>query len=571
MPNFHPIHHTDQHKAQAKTNKPAPPTPTRAKDIFQFFESPETLHPEDVLSVQHQVGNQVVQRALEVIQPQGDTASGVIQRDSDSDDEVSSALIPALPSHPLPAPLATAPRQVTRPTSLRTGLRPDEIRALKATPPRSLQPDEVQAAPDGRQRSKNLTNANGELAPDLNAAIQKKRGGGASLPESVQREAKKTLGREFKEVRIHTDEEAHQLSRAIHARAFTIGKDIFFKRGVFAPGTTSGRETLIHELTHVVQQSGGKSSGKLKLGAPDTAHEKEADQIGKKHAVGISIGAAHSGAVQAQDEEELQAQPDAVGTIQRGKDDDWETDPEPVGKQPKPQPISKEKFNELTGQLSGQLSKGTHKGAMQKVLPHIKGKTESMKLGSSEHMSRLNDLEKKPELEKQKKRAYLAGLATEKGKKNREAREAENEKVKAKQEEKEAGTFKGGAKKAWKEQVSDPFKTFTKGLPGKISGGLVKGGVGAVKGLGKGLFKGVTSGFTSGFKQYSGFLGLGSKDDEKDKKKEDEKDEEKGDGKNEKQGGKKASGGMSAIMEEYAKVLQENKDLKAKLAAKEED
>jgi hypothetical protein len=89
----------------------------------------------------------------------------------------------------------------------------------------------------------------------------------------------------------------------------------------FLPGSGAGRETIIHELTHVVQQGGkGGASGALKLGAPDTTHEKEADRIGKKHAA--SIGAAPAGAVQREGEEdELMMQEDEE-ELQMQEDDD---------------------------------------------------------------------------------------------------------------------------------------------------------------------------------------------------------------------------------------------------------
>jgi|GEM_PF-1834228 hypothetical protein len=179
----------------------------------------------------------------------------------------------------------------------------------------------VQRALDKDDRRKGLTDPQGNLREDLNAQIQQKRGGGSPLPENLQKEASKKLGRSFKDVRIHTDEAADELSRTISARAFTIGKDIFFKNGVFAPGSSAGRETIIHELTHVVQQGGkGGASGALKLGAPDTAHEKEADRIGKKHAA--SIGTAPAGAVQREGEEdELMMQEDEE-ELQMQEDDD---------------------------------------------------------------------------------------------------------------------------------------------------------------------------------------------------------------------------------------------------------
>jgi len=42
----------------------------------------------------------------------------------------------------------------------------------------------------------------------------------------------------------------------VDARAYTVGRHIVFGEGQYAPGTSSGRRLLAHELTHVVQQSG---------------------------------------------------------------------------------------------------------------------------------------------------------------------------------------------------------------------------------------------------------------------------------------------------------------------------
>ncbi len=40
------------------------------------------------------------------------------------------------------------------------------------------------------------------------------------------------------------------------AHAYTVGNDVVFGAGRFAPGTNEGRRLIAHELTHVVQQSG---------------------------------------------------------------------------------------------------------------------------------------------------------------------------------------------------------------------------------------------------------------------------------------------------------------------------
>jgi hypothetical protein len=66
---------------------------------------------------------------------------------------------------------------------------------------------------------------------------------------------------DLSQVRIHTDEQAAESARAVNALAYTVGRDIVFDTGRFAPATIEGRRLLAHELTHVAQQSGGKSSG----------------------------------------------------------------------------------------------------------------------------------------------------------------------------------------------------------------------------------------------------------------------------------------------------------------------
>lgn len=62
-------------------------------------------------------------------------------------------------------------------------------------------------------------------------------------------------------VRIHDDDRAADAARALHARAFTVGRDIVFGAGEYRPHTRTGRRLLAHELTHVDQQTGGRAGG----------------------------------------------------------------------------------------------------------------------------------------------------------------------------------------------------------------------------------------------------------------------------------------------------------------------
>ncbi len=63
---------------------------------------------------------------------------------------------------------------------------------------------------------------------------------------------------DFSDVKVHTDSQSNQLNQSIQARAFTTGRDIFFRDGAYNPDNSAGQELLAHELTHVVQQTGGQ-------------------------------------------------------------------------------------------------------------------------------------------------------------------------------------------------------------------------------------------------------------------------------------------------------------------------
>lgn len=65
------------------------------------------------------------------------------------------------------------------------------------------------------------------------------------------------FGADVGQARIHTDSHSDELARSLSARAFTTGRDVYFRAGEYQPQTETGSHLLAHELTHVVQQSGG--------------------------------------------------------------------------------------------------------------------------------------------------------------------------------------------------------------------------------------------------------------------------------------------------------------------------
>jgi outer membrane protein OmpA-like peptidoglycan-associated protein len=121
-----------------------------------------------------------------------------------------------------------------------------------------------------------------EVAPEVEHAINQARGGGQALDSQAREQMEPAFGTDFSDVRVHTGSEADTLNRAVSARAFTTGRDIFFRDGEYNPGSSDGRELLAHELTHVVQQRGSTVQAKLEVSEPGDACEQEADRMAKE-------------------------------------------------------------------------------------------------------------------------------------------------------------------------------------------------------------------------------------------------------------------------------------------------
>jgi Domain of unknown function (DUF4157) len=121
----------------------------------------------------------------------------------------------------------------------------------------------------------------GLVHPDVQAAIATAQGQGRSLPAHTATQAGEALGDSFEDVRVHDDAHAAALSRAVSARAFTVGRDIFFGAGEYSPASPGGRDLLTHELAHVVQQRGAPAAGPLHVSNPGDPLEREAESAAR--------------------------------------------------------------------------------------------------------------------------------------------------------------------------------------------------------------------------------------------------------------------------------------------------
>jgi Domain of unknown function (DUF4157) len=80
---------------------------------------------------------------------------------------------------------------------------------------------------------------------------------GRPLDPQTRGFAESRFERDFSTVRVHSGHAAGRWASHLGAAAYTVGEEIVFGYGRFAPATDRGRRLLAHELAHVVQQRRG--------------------------------------------------------------------------------------------------------------------------------------------------------------------------------------------------------------------------------------------------------------------------------------------------------------------------
>ncbi len=97
-----------------------------------------------------------------------------------------------------------------------------------------------------------------QITPGIESGIQAMQHGGQALPQSERDFFEPRMGVDLGYVKVHNDDQAAETADNLNAQAYTVGSDVAFDKGKYAPGSTDRRRLLAHELTHVVQQTGGK-------------------------------------------------------------------------------------------------------------------------------------------------------------------------------------------------------------------------------------------------------------------------------------------------------------------------
>ncbi|HEY6446738.1 MAG TPA: DUF4157 domain-containing protein [Acidobacteriaceae bacterium] len=180
--------------------------------------------------------------------------------------DVSSRRFGALPGTPGGAPLAPGPgllQQQQRDAGLRL---PQYQSPLAAKTPHlldkqlELKPLAAEpAAADAKKKEEKPVQrkaaTQGESLAHAASVDATLRSSGLPLDSETRSSMESRFGVDFGQVRVHTDGSAAASARSVDALAYTVGSDVVFGAGQYAPHTREGRRLLAHELTHVVQQS----------------------------------------------------------------------------------------------------------------------------------------------------------------------------------------------------------------------------------------------------------------------------------------------------------------------------
>lgn len=105
-------------------------------------------------------------------------------------------------------------------------------------------------------------------------------GSGRALAAPVRARLESSFGRSFGDVRVIADDQSARAADTLRARAFTVGRSIWFGRGEYQPGTRDGERLIAHELAHTVQAGSEvrAAQASLTVGSAGDPFEAEADR-----------------------------------------------------------------------------------------------------------------------------------------------------------------------------------------------------------------------------------------------------------------------------------------------------
>jgi len=235
-----------------KANQSAPTAPV---SMVTRNHGAQFGHPKSILDVQRSIGNQAVVRLIRENAEDGSLHKADTVRSLSGHDFSQTAVHPPV---------------------------------FQSSIPRVMSTDLLASGPTMNQRDSADVSDRPEALSTVHDVL---RSPGESLDASARTYLEKGFGRDFRSVRVHTNEKAAESVRAVNADAYTVGTDIAFDTGRYAPRTREGLLLIAHELAHVVQQGGQPvSDGEgLSMTEPFDFHEQEASRASATALIGGTV------------------------------------------------------------------------------------------------------------------------------------------------------------------------------------------------------------------------------------------------------------------------------------------
>ena len=151
----------------------------------------------------------------------------------------------------------------------------------------------AQGLPDRRE---GLTPPQAKIGSEAARAIAQSRTRGA-LPESVRERLEMSTGHSFAHLAVHDDSAAQHAADLLGSRAFTLGRNVYFGSGQYAPWNAEGFHLLAHEAAHTLQQDRAVNTpnGDVEVGPPADRLEQEADRFAATIMAGLPAPPLSSG------------------------------------------------------------------------------------------------------------------------------------------------------------------------------------------------------------------------------------------------------------------------------------
>jgi len=134
--------------------------------------------------------------------------------------------------------------------------------------------------PECNKRQMSLQRQSSQAGPSTvpHAVHEVLRSPGRPLDAGTRAFMEPSFGRDFSRVRVHTGAQAAESARAVNAMAYTVGSDVVFASGQYAPSRVEGQRLLAHELAHVAQQEEAGTVKPDSISQPGDAHEVVAER-----------------------------------------------------------------------------------------------------------------------------------------------------------------------------------------------------------------------------------------------------------------------------------------------------